>query len=193
MIIISVPDSLINEVSEKINDKLFCVHTSGISGIDKLNSKTRFGVFYPLQTFSKSKELDMTKVPFCIEANNAEDTNMLLTLAELISNNVSEVSSVQRKVLHLTAVLVSNFSNHLYHLASDILEVNGLNFEFLKPLIIETAQKVDQIHPSEAQTGPARRNDLTTIDEHMEMLAKLPEYQEVYKIISKQILNKYHE
>lgn len=192
--IISVPDDKVEEVCRKIpdNNSLF-VHTSGFTGMDALKSKKRFGVFYPLQTFSKEKDIDFSDVPMCIEALNSDDEKFLTQLAGKISENVSLVNSEQRKNLHLTAVMVSNFSNHLYHMADEILSLKNLNFNYLKPLIRETALKVQSVHPGQAQTGPARRNDLNTINEHLQMLSNTPEYQQVYKLISEQIRKKYHE
>jgi predicted short-subunit dehydrogenase-like oxidoreductase (DUF2520 family) len=194
LVILAVPDSKVQIVCDAIPDsgKLFC-HTSGITDMQALKSKSRFGVFYPLQTFSKLREVDMKHIPFCLEANKEDDLALLSALASRISENVRFVNSHKRKILHLTAVMVSNFSNHLYHLAYDILESNELDFNFLKPLIKETALKVQGIHPLEAQTGPARRNDIPTLDEHIEMLMKFPEYQHIYKILSEQIRKKYHE
>lgn len=194
LLIISVPDSRIKEVSLQIAEsEILVVHTSGITEMEVLDSRKRFGVFYPLQTFSKKRVVDMSEVPFCIEAHNKNDFDILMDLASKISKNVNEVNSSQRKVLHLTAVMVNNFSNHMYHLAHEILENNRLSFNLLLPLIHETALKVKDVHPAEAQTGPARRNDISTMQEHMKMLIDFPEYQEIYKLLSEQILKKYHE
>ncbi len=193
LIIIAVPDAKVEKVCKKLDDngKLY-VHTSGITPIESLNSKSRFGVFYPLQTFSKGKELNFAKIPICIEAKYGEDRQMLLDLARKLSTNVSIVNSEKRKILHLTAVIVSNFSNHLYHLADEILGLNGLDFNYLKPLIHETALKINEVHPLDAQTGPARRNDKATIDKHLQMLKKHPDYQYIYQLFSEQIRKKYH-
>jgi len=194
LVIISVPDTLVEEICEKLidNDRLY-VHTSGISSLKALDSKKRTGVFYPLQTFSKGKNINFSKVPLCIEANNPSDSVLLLDLAKKISGNVSLVESEQRRTLHLTAVIVNNFSNHLYHLANEILVLNGLDFNYLKPLIQETALKINEVHPLDAQTGPARRNDETTINKHLQMLKNYPDYQYIYKLFSEQIRKKYHE
>lgn len=192
--ILAIPDSKIKEVSGLLpeNDSIV-VHTSGITDMSVLEGRKHFGVFYPLQTFSKERKVEMGKIPFCIEANNEDDLSLLVELASKLSQNVKAVSSKQRKLLHLTAVMVNNFSNHMYHMASEILETNNLDFELLLPLIQETAQKVNDIIPIKAQTGPARRNDKTTLDEHMEMLNAFPEYREIYKLLSEQIMKKYHE
>lgn len=194
MLILAVPDSRVEQVCNSLPDKgILVVHTSGITSMDALKSKSRHGVFYPLQTFSKERELDMKTVPFCLEANKKEDLDLMYDLAQKISSNVHFVDSKKRKLLHLTAVMVSNFSNHLYHLSYEILEAAGVSFDFLKPLIQETAAKIEEIHPHKAQTGPARRNDVSTVDEHMKMLVEFPEYQQVYKLLSEQIRKKFHE
>ncbi len=194
ILILAVPDSKVEEICNSVKDNnTLIVHTSGITSMDALKSKSRYGVFYPLQTFSKERELDMKKVPFCLEANNEEDLDRMFELAQKLSSKVNFVDSKKRKLLHLTAVMVSNFSNHLYHLSYDILEAGGVSFDFLKPLIQETAAKVEEIHPQNAQTGPARRNDISTLEEHMKMLSEFPEYQYVYKLLSDQIRKKFHE
>jgi len=192
--ILTVPDSKIVEVSKLLPDSdSIVVHTSGITDISVLNGREHYGVFYPLQTFSKERKVDISEVPFCIEANNENDFNLLMELAFKLSNNVKKVSSDQRKLLHLTAVMVNNFSNHMYHLAQEILENNNIDFDFLLPLIQETALKINDVHPAKAQTGPARRKDNSTIKEHLKMLNEFPEYQEIYKLLSEQIMKKYHE
>jgi len=194
LLIISVPDSKIKDVANELSYlQTLIVHTSGITGIEALSLNKKYGVFYPLQTFSKKRIIDMKDVPFCIEAKSETELNLLMNLALKISNNVKNVSSEQRKILHLMAVMVSNFSNHLYHLAHDILATNNLSFDFLIPLINETALKIKDVHPSDAQTGPARRKDVSTIDEHMKMLNAFPEYKEIYRLLSEQIMKKYHE
>lgn len=194
MTLLAVPDSKIGEVSRLLPDSdSMVVHTSGITDISAIGTRKRFGVFYPLQTFSKERKVDISNVPFCIEANNENDFNLLMNLASRLSKNVNKVSSEQRKLLHLTAVLVNNFSNHMYNLAQEILETNNMDFDFLIPLIQETALKVKDIPPGKAQTGPARRKDSSTIKEHMEMLNAFPEYREIYKLLSEQIMKKYNE
>lgn len=194
LVIIAVPDSKIKEVSQQLAAAdLLVVHTSGITSMASLSGRNRFGVFYPLQTFSRQRDVEMLEVPFCVEANNEEDCSQLMELAGKLSGNVKKVSSEQRKVLHLAAVMVSNFSNHLYALANEILEKSNLEFGFLLPLIKETALKAADVNPKDAQTGPARRNDISTLEEHLEMLKEFPEFRETYKLLSEQIIKKYNE
>jgi predicted short-subunit dehydrogenase-like oxidoreductase (DUF2520 family) len=194
--IISVPDDKIEEVIRKLPvvDGIVC-HTSGITSIDVFAEKfDHYGVFYPLQTFSKKRSLDLKEVPFCLEGNNEESLLKLKLLAGLISQNIYEVSSENRMFIHLSAVFVSNFVNYMYTAAHDILKRKDLPFDLLKPLIKEVAAKVQELAPSEAQTGPARRKDLKTIEKHQDLLGEMDkDYLEIYKIITSQIIKKYHE
>ena len=158
--------------------------------INDLPNDYRRGAFYPLQTFTKEKELDFSNIPICIEAENQKDVSILSELAGYISKNVKEVSSTQRKSLHLAAVFANNFTNHLYQAAYDICDESNLSFDLIKPLIIETADKIRTLSPFEAQTGPARRNDTVTISDHIEMLAN-PNRKEIYSQLSKSIQKNY--
>jgi predicted short-subunit dehydrogenase-like oxidoreductase (DUF2520 family) len=187
--IIAVTDDVINEVSKQIpfRDKLV-VHTSGTSPIDDLDSKNRKGVFYPLQTFSKNKAVDFSVIPICLEAENRDDYNILKIVANSISNEVFEISSKQRKALHVSAVFVSNFTNHLYQIGHEICTEHQVPFEILKPLIQETANKIKTLHPNEAQTGPAKRNDIGTIEAHLSFISNYNQ-KNIYKILTQSIQN----
>jgi predicted short-subunit dehydrogenase-like oxidoreductase (DUF2520 family) len=187
--IISVNDNVINEVSSQLPFKnKLVVHTSGSSELSVLDAKNRKGVFYPLQTFSKDKEIDFTSIPLCLEAENDEDFKMLENLAQLISENVFAISSEQRKSLHVAAVFVCNFVNHMYTIGNKICKEHNVPFEILQPLIIETANKITSLKPEEAQTGPALRNDTKTINKHLEFLQD-SNYQELYKLLTQSIQN----
>ena len=146
------------------------------------------GIFYPLQTFSKDKGVDISSVPFCIEANNTETQNTLFNLAKTLSNNVQLITSEQRKVIHLAAVFACNFSNNMYAIADDILLQNGMDLNLLKPLIKETANKIQKDSPKHVQTGPARRNDQEVIKNHIQMLADSKDYQDIYELITNNII-----
>jgi predicted short-subunit dehydrogenase-like oxidoreductase (DUF2520 family) len=187
--IISVTDNVINEVSSQLPFKnKLVVHTSGSSELSVLDAKNRKGVFYPLQTFSKDKEIDFTSIPLCLEAENDEDFKMLENLAQLISENVFAISSEQRKSLHVAAVFVCNFVNHMYTIGNQICKEHNVPFEILQPLIIETVHKITSLKPEEAQTGPALRNDTKTINKHLEFLQD-SNYQELYKLLTQSIQN----
>lgn len=184
--IISITDNAIEDlvVQLSLNDNLV-VHTSGSVSIEILQGiSNNFGVFYPLQTFSKSRAVEFENIPLCIEANNSENLKCLKTLANLISNRVYDVNSGQRKVLHLAAVFACNFPNYMYSIAEEITKQADIDFDMLRPLIKETAEKVMQINPMEAQTGPAKRGDEKIMSEHLKMLSDFPEFKEIYKLIS---------
>jgi len=185
--IIAVSDNAINEVSEQLpfNNQLV-VHTSGTSPIDLLNEKNRRGVFYPLQTFSKNKEIDYSIIPFCLEAENTADFKLLETIAKSVSTAVYSISSEQRKALHVAAVFASNFTNHLYHLGQEICEENQLPFAILRPLIQETADKINTLDPVDAQTGPAIRHDSNTTEAHLAFLQD-ENKKNIYKILTQSI------
>ena len=170
--IIGIPDDAISAFSESLPfQNRLVVHTSGGVSIDALSSKNRRGIFYPLQSFSKQREVDFKNIPICIEAENEADLKLLRNLGENISENVAEISSEQRAKLHMAAVFVNNFTNYLYRIGSEILKEGDLPFDLLKPLILETALKIETLTPEEAQTGPAKRNDIKTIEKHLSLLS----------------------
>ena len=187
--IISVSDNAIAEVSSHLPfENRLVVHTSGTSELSVLDSKNRKGVFYPLQTFSKSKAVDFATIPICLETEKESDYKTLETLANLISKKVFAISSEQRKSLHVAAVFVCNFVNHLYEIGNQICEENKVPFEILQPLIQETASKITELSPKEAQTGPAIRKDTKTIEKHIEFLRDA-NYKEIYKLLTQSIQN----
>jgi predicted short-subunit dehydrogenase-like oxidoreductase (DUF2520 family) len=188
--IIAVKDDAISEVSNHLSEVSGIVlHTAGAVSLDALNGSGRgHGVLYPLQTFSKSKSVDLKNVPFCIEGDRQETLEKISAIAHLLSANVTEVSSDQRKILHLAAVFACNFSNHLYHLSSELLNQHNLKFDLLKPLILETALKVQSAAPNEVQTGPAIRNDNETMQKHLALLADDPKMQLIYEMLSSSII-----
>lgn len=187
--IIAVTDNAIAGVSKQLPfQNQLVVHTSGSLSMEALDDKNRKGVFYPLQTFSKSKEIDFKTIPICIEAQNENDYKTLEVVAKSLSNSVYEINSKQRKALHVAAVFVSNFTNHLYQIGSDICHENELSFDILKPLIQETANKIITLSPNNAQTGPAKRKDTQTINEHLLFLTD-ENQKEIYKLLTKSIID----
>lgn len=189
--IISISDDAIASVSHQLpfSDRLV-VHTSGTSPMTILSDKNRRGVFYPLQTFSKTKALDFREVPMCLESEQPQDLDLLKTLAHQISDKVFEIDSEKRKALHVAAVYVSNFVNHLYGIGEEICIENQIPFEVLKPLIKEVADKINYLSPAQAQTGPAKRVDLKTIETHLEFLKEDLEKKEIYQLLNQSIINK---
>jgi len=186
--IIAIPDNYIAEISRQLPQNKLIVHTSGSMPMDVISSE-RKGVFYPLQTFSKAKAVDFTTIPFCLEANTEEDLVLLKNTAKLLTNKVYEINSEQRKSLHVAAVFVNNFTNHLFYQGEAICKKYNVPFEVLVPLIKETVNKLDTLSPKAAQTGPALRNDTKTIATHLKLLDN--KQQELYKLLSQSIMETY--
>lgn len=190
--IVAISDNAISEFSQKLNlDNKLVVHTSGGMDMNELNSNSRKGVFYLLQSFSKNKSVNLSKVPICIEAQNKKDLNLLRKLANSISENCYEIDSLQRKKLHVAAVFVNNFVNHMYYIGKEICDENEIPFQILEPLILETVNKLKELSPFEAQTGPARRHDSKTIATHLELLNE--NQQNIYTLLSNSIAKTYGE
>ncbi len=190
--LIAVKDDAIAELLPQLTDfKGVIVHTSGSVSISVFEDLIKsYGVFYPLQTFSKNKVVNFSNIPICVEANDENTLALLKEIANKLSANVIEVNSDKRKILHLSAVFACNFTNHLYALAQEVLTLNGLDFDILRPLIAETANKVQDELPLNVQTGPAIRHDKETIIKHEELLKDQPALLEIYKTLSESIKNK---
>ncbi len=188
--IMAIKDDAIPQVSEKLEISGLLVHTSGAVSINTLSKHKRSGVFYPLQTFTRNKILDFKNIPICIEAKNDRDLEFLKTIAKTISESVEHINSSQRKALHVSAVFVNNFTNHLFRIGQQICEQNDMDFKLLKPLIKETVEKLDVLSPEQAQTGPARRGDQTTLHSHLLEL-KEDQHREIYKLLSNAIKASY--
>ncbi|MCS6833231.1 MAG: DUF2520 domain-containing protein, partial [Flammeovirgaceae bacterium] len=149
------------------------------------------GVFYPLQTFSKDKEVDFSQIPFFIEANTTSLTDFLVKIASRLSNEVYEMNSEERKRLHLAAVFACNFTNHLLTIAHQELMKLKVPFEVLHPLIVATINKALEITPFAAQTGPAIRRDQNTMSIHLQLLEERPLVQQIYRLLSENIQETY--
>ncbi len=196
--IIAVKDSAIQEVLENITLKEDCliVHTAGSIPMQIIDGFTsNYGVFYPLQTFSKSRKVDFSAIPICIEANHPGNLMKLQDLAVKLSKTVRQITSEERKTLHMAAVFTNNFVNHFYAVGANILQDKHLSFDLLKPLILETAEKIQSLHPIEAQTGPAKRKDQSIINAQLKMLEDKPEFQKIYSFVTESIyeLHQKHE
>lgn len=167
-------------------------HTSGSVPLSVFPRKFKnTGVFYPLQSFSKNRKTDLKNVPFLIESKSVKTKKLLSSLGHSLSENVTFVSSDKRKKIHLAAVFANNFVNHMYSISSDILKENKLSFELLKPLITETAAKIQANEPDQMQTGPARRNDKAIINEHLKLLNGNKQRKAIYTLLNKSILDKF--
>lgn len=184
--LIAVSDSAIAQVVSQMPEikSGIVIHTSGATSIEVLNRFNNFGVLYPPQSLNKQIELDISSIPFGIEANSPATRQILWSLMKPLSQEVFDCSSKQRLALHLAAVLVNNFSNALFQMANDILRSENLDFELLRPIILETANKVQKHLPAEVQTGPASRNDLSTINTHLQFLSYSNELTQIYQCLS---------
>jgi predicted short-subunit dehydrogenase-like oxidoreductase (DUF2520 family) len=184
--IIAVSDDAISDISSKIKNSLV-VHTSGSVEMNALKNPNNKGVFYLLQSFSKEKEINFSTIPICLEAEENKDLLKLEKLASLLQGNVYYLSSLQRKKIHVAAVFVNNFTNHMYTIAHKICDDHNVPFNILQPLIQETSQKIKNLSPKEAQTGPAIRNDEETIKNHLNLLTETQ--KELYLKITQSIQN----
>lgn len=185
--IIAVSDDAIASVSNQLPFKNRLVaHTSGSAPLDVLHDTNRKAVFYPLQTFTKGKAVNFKTIPICLEAENPTDYQLLDKVAKSISDKVHAINSEQRKALHVAAVFVNNFTNHLYSIGNNICQENQIPFDILKPLIQETVEKIMTLSPDEAQTGPAIRNDQKTIAAHEAFLTNENQLT-IYKILTQSI------
>ena len=187
--LVSVSDKAVESLLSKISfGNRLVAHTAGSLPMDVMKPfSANCGVFYPLQTFSKSREVDFAQIPVCIEANNPANLDILRKLGASISNDVREIDSEERRQLHLSAVFVCNFVNHLYSIGDELLKEKEIDFDILKPLIAETAAKALEFSPKNVQTGPAVRFDRNVIDRHLEMLKEHPQWNDIYKLLSESI------
>jgi len=190
--IISLKDSAFAELLPAIvagkRKEALMVHTAGSIPMSIWEGHaSHYGVFYPMQTFSKQREVDFKEIPFFIEASSTEDAAFLKAIASTLSNRVYDADSEQRKSLHLAAVFTCNFTNHMYALAAELLKKYNLPFDVMLPLIDETARKVHELEPKAAQTGPAIRYDENVIGNHLRMLADDPGMQQLYELLSRSI------
>ncbi|MFI5149600.1 MAG: Rossmann-like and DUF2520 domain-containing protein [Bacteroidia bacterium] len=192
MYILAVKDDIIEKLVKRLHlkDKLL-VHTSGSVGQDVLRpASSSTGVLYPLQTLSIERKIVWQHIPICIEANTKSGKILLEKIAGRLSERVVPLNSQARKQLHLAAVFASNFSNHMYTIAEQLLKKNKLSYRLLAPLIMETAQKAMEMGPTAAQTGPALRADQKTMKKHLKMLSENKAYHDLYLAISRSIRKK---
>lgn len=193
VVIISVTDSAIPAVAESIATKYpnaVVMHTAGSVNIDVLRNAgcKRYAVLYPMQTFSKVRIVDFSAVSIFVEGACEDDLLVAEEIASLLTSKVYRVTSERRASLHLAAVFACNFSNAAYIMAAELLKKNGLPFDAMLPLIDETASKVHEVSPLEAQTGPAKRGDTIVMEQHAAMLDG--DLKEAYELFSKYIQKK---
>lgn len=189
----AVTDNVLPHLIKNIS---FCkgihIHTAGSIAMEIFEKhQQNYGVLYPLQTFSKSKDIDFQNIPFFIETSNNEVKEILLKITQKISKKIFFANSEERQRIHLAAVFACNFTNHMFSIAENLLD--DIPFEVLMPLITETINKIKEIRPHEAQTGPAKRNDTNIIKKHLQLLANNPVWQHLYQEISEDIINQHQK
>lgn len=180
----------VKELPQEIKDSKIVAHTSGSKALDILKDVKNQGVFYPVQTFTKGRKMIYDDIPFCINANNDDTEDALLDLAKTISGNTTIMSDEDRQKVHVSAVMINNFVNHLIHKSESFLESSDLPIEILQPLLKQTIAKQAKIGSFEAQTGPALRNDKSTIDTHIELLSEKTD-KDIYQAITNSIIETY--
>ena len=181
-----------NQLPGSIKKSKIVAHTSGSALMkDSLESCKNGGVFYPLQTFTKGKKMTYKTIPFCINGMNPKIIKKLSLLAGSISNSVNVIDDEQRKSIHLSAVMINNFVNHLIYLSEELLKKNEIDPDILQPLLIETIKKQKSLGAFKSQTGPARRKDSETMSAHLDLLRRNKEYRAIYMTISKSIQKTY--
>jgi predicted short-subunit dehydrogenase-like oxidoreductase (DUF2520 family) len=195
IIIVSVPDNRLENVLHKIicRSETLVVHTAGSIGLDIFPEHIKKkGIFYPLQTFSTARNVDFEGLPFFLESSDDRSSKILKELAESIGGKVYYADTANRRKLHLAAVFVCNFTNHMLSLGKELALNAGFTFDVLKPLIEETISKAIDIGPENSQTGPAVRHDQNTIEKHLKLLSFSAELQKIYRDLTKSIIN-YHK
>jgi len=189
--IFALPDDVLINVlkTESVFKDKVLIHTSGSTNINIFSSySTNYGVLYPLQTFSKNNNhLNLNNIPVFIEYSNHKIKELACSLAAAISENINEIDSNKRLILHVSAVFVCNFTNHMYSIGEELLKANELDFKWLLPLIEETAKRINIQSPKDSQTGPALRNDNETIKKHIDFLKTMPDIEKIYSFVSESI------
>jgi predicted short-subunit dehydrogenase-like oxidoreductase (DUF2520 family) len=189
--IIAIADSALHNFHTKISlgNKLVA-HTAGSVSKDVLQHiSSSYGVLYPLQSLRMEMPV-LPRIPLCIDANDNAAVLLLKEFAESISDTVTHCTDDERLKLHVGAVVVSNFTNHLYAQAQDFCEKEGVEFKKLLPLIEETAVRMQLVAPKDLQTGPAVRNDVFTLDRHLKALANHPKLKYLYIKLTDSIMSK---
>ena len=191
--ILSVKDDAIQQVLQDFPVKQgFLVHTAGSVSMDVLKDHVQhYGVFYPLQTFSRERPVDFQGIPLCLEANSEQSMKTLYKLAAGLSDNIHQISSEQRAHIHVAAVFACNFSNYMLAMAEEVLQQQEIPFDVLHPLIRETIDKALDHSPAQMQTGPARRGDQHTMERHLKLMAHSDKLQNLYRFVSDSISKSY--
>lgn len=186
--IIAVSDTAITMVADQlplVNG--IVVHTSGATSIKTLQKHQKRGIFYPLQTFTKSKKVDWLRIPLCIDGVDEPTQQRLTEIGQQMTPHIHYLNDQQRQALHVAAVFANNFTNHLLSISEQVCHHHQVDFAIIQPLIQETFRKISRQSPQKCQTGPAKRGDQQTIQQHLTLLSPYPEYQVLYHLLSKSI------
>jgi predicted short-subunit dehydrogenase-like oxidoreductase (DUF2520 family) len=191
--VIAVNDDAVEELAEKLHlPEAIVVHTCAMVPMEVLEPVSDLhGVFYPLQTMTKGHELDFKEIPIFIEASSDNVGDEIYHLAAGISGKVLHADLNKRRALHLAAVFANNFSNHLFHISTQLLKRGDMNLGMLMPLIKETVRKLEANDPFDVQTGPAKRGDMKTVEEHLELLGDFPDFREIYLVMTESLIDTY--
>ncbi|HXH20218.1 MAG TPA: DUF2520 domain-containing protein [Chitinophagales bacterium] len=191
--LIAVNDDAVEEISEQLHfPHAIILHTCAMLPMEVLEPVSdKFGVFYPLQTMTKSHELNFREVPVFIEASSDDVGDQIYHLAAGITDRVLHADLKKRQALHMAAVFANNFPNHLFYISSQLLKRSGMSFDLLMPLIKETVRKVELHQPYDVQTGPAKRGDMRTVEEHLELLQDFPCFREIYLVMTESLIDAY--
>ncbi len=182
-------DALEDVVKTYTNAGTVVVHTSGSTGMEIFDSESsNTGVFYPLQTFTRGREMTYDRIPFLVEGATHTVTVRLMQLARKISGTAIETNAELRRKVHIAAVFACNFSNHMAAVANNMLKESGLDFSLLRPLLEETADKLQSMDPQDAQTGPAVRSDMKIVQSHITALKDRPDEAMLYKLLTNNII-----
>lgn len=196
IIIVAVPDQALKDVLDQIicHSDTLVVHTAGSMGLDIFPEKfTRKGIFYPLQTFSKDRKVDFDGLPFLLETSDIQSYEILENLVHVLGSEPFSIDTEHRRMLHLAAVFVCNFTNHMLTQGKEIASYTGFSFDLLSPLLKETILKAMDLGPEKSQTGPAIRNDKNTIKKHLELLSFSPELKDTYHEVTSSIIKYYNK
>lgn len=176
-------------LAQHISPNSLVVHTSGATASTVFEGHfQRYGIFYPLQSFSYQAQINWTKLPICIHAQNDKDLRLLQALAQELSEQVYLLNDQQRAHLHLSAVFVNNFTNYMQHIAQELMQTQELPYALLQPLLQQTVDKLQHSSAMAAQTGPAIRADQATLSRHIRLLDQQPEWQKIYQLLSEGIV-----
>jgi len=182
-----VNDDAIEEVSLQLQVNGVVVHFSGSQPIELLSNQEKYGVCWPIQTFSEGTIESLKEIPFLIQANNTETLKQIKEFVSTLSNSIIISNNQERRYYHLAATIANNFSNHLYTHVTNLLQKQQLDFKLLFPILKETIHKLEINHPYQNQTGPALRNDTQTLQAHLDLLENEPDTKALYQLMTQSI------